>query len=374
MAGTDEEAHACALLQRHQHSPAMPTAAIIGAGITGLSAAQVLTQAGWQVQLFDKGRVPGGRFSTRELTSPMRLIDHGAQFLTARDPHFFAQVMSWEKIGWVRRWCDGIPLLTAHELISTCDGFPRWIGVGGMRGLAQRLAESFTLQNPATVTALRQEQNRWAISWVVGDAIRHPSNEPVQTAFADAVVLTQPAPQIITFLDQSHLLVPTELGELHYDPCLAVIIDAPQQIQAFLPNPGAVRIDDPASPLSWIASARARGQCEQGDALLLHATGAWTSAHDTNATELARQLLRDAQPTLERLLLSDQINNYPARAHRWKFSRCVKTIPQPFLSLSLPAPLVIAGDSFGDCPRVEGGWISGKLAAEYVAQIRSLTL
>ena len=47
--------------------PAPPTIAIVGAGIAGLSCADRLRAAGWAVTLFDKGRAPGGRLSTRRL-------------------------------------------------------------------------------------------------------------------------------------------------------------------------------------------------------------------------------------------------------------------------------------------------------------------
>ena len=43
--------------------------AVIGAGMAGMACAEVLVQAGWAVDLFDKGRGPGGRMSTRRITT-----------------------------------------------------------------------------------------------------------------------------------------------------------------------------------------------------------------------------------------------------------------------------------------------------------------
>ena len=64
--------------------------AIIGAGMAGLSCARALIAAGQNVDLFDKGRGPGGRMSTRRMETPIGEIrwDHGAQFFTARDDRF----------------------------------------------------------------------------------------------------------------------------------------------------------------------------------------------------------------------------------------------------------------------------------------------
>ena len=77
----------------------MPNAIIVGAGIAGLSAAQVLTDAGWQVEIIDKGQTPGGRFASRWFGDRTRRIDVGAQFLSARDPVFAAAVDQWPREG-----------------------------------------------------------------------------------------------------------------------------------------------------------------------------------------------------------------------------------------------------------------------------------
>ncbi len=79
---------------------------IIGAGMAGLSCAQALRHQGHNVIVFDKGRGPGGRMSTRHVGTPLgeAAFDHGAQYLTARDPAFLAQVDRWARVGHVARW------------------------------------------------------------------------------------------------------------------------------------------------------------------------------------------------------------------------------------------------------------------------------
>ena len=64
--------------------------ALIGAGLAGTAAARALTEAGHKVFLFDKGRGPGGRLSTRRVETALgqARMDHGAQYVTAQTESF----------------------------------------------------------------------------------------------------------------------------------------------------------------------------------------------------------------------------------------------------------------------------------------------
>ena len=61
---------------------------IIGSGIAGLAAGQLLQKAGHNPLILDKGRRVGGRMSTRRAGE--FLFNHGAQFVTARSVAFSA--------------------------------------------------------------------------------------------------------------------------------------------------------------------------------------------------------------------------------------------------------------------------------------------
>ena len=62
------------------------TVAIIGAGISGLTAARMLTDAGIKVTVFEKSRGVGGRTANRR--SEYGSFDHGAQYFTVKDREF----------------------------------------------------------------------------------------------------------------------------------------------------------------------------------------------------------------------------------------------------------------------------------------------
>ena len=67
---------------------------VVGAGLSGLMAAQEIHNAGHEVIVFDKGRGVGGRLATRRIDAAT--LDHGAQFFTVRTNEFAAHVDKWE--------------------------------------------------------------------------------------------------------------------------------------------------------------------------------------------------------------------------------------------------------------------------------------
>jgi len=96
--------------------------AIVGAGIAGLSCALRLQQDGCNVTVLDKGRGAGGRMSTRRIAMPGGegaggevAFDHGAQYLTMRDPAFVEAMHGWEAAGVVARW----PAAGEHAWVGT---------------------------------------------------------------------------------------------------------------------------------------------------------------------------------------------------------------------------------------------------------------
>ena len=71
--------------------------AVIGAGLADVSCARQLTAAGRQVTVFDKSKGMGGRMATRR--GDDFSVDHGAQYFTAQQPDFHAEIHAWQTAG-----------------------------------------------------------------------------------------------------------------------------------------------------------------------------------------------------------------------------------------------------------------------------------
>src|SRR5690349_18625283 len=110
--------------------PFVPRVAVIGAGLAGLALARFLTETGFPVKVFDKGRGPGGRMSTRRREEGT--FDHGAQYFTARDPGFQRMVRTWEERGLVAQWRGRFGSLSHGTVTPETQGPVRYVGVPGM--------------------------------------------------------------------------------------------------------------------------------------------------------------------------------------------------------------------------------------------------
>ncbi|WP_298288108.1 FAD-dependent oxidoreductase [Novosphingobium sp.] len=156
---------------------AMPTVAIIGAGMAGLSCASLLVERGWHVTLFDKARRAGGRMASRRLETAhgTASFDFGAQYFTVRDAGFAAEVARWAEAGIASRWPD------ARE--------DAWIGVPTMNTVMQALSAPHDVHFSHHVSGVARENGRWRL---LGEGM------PAQ--HFDAAVLALPAEQAAPIL------------------------------------------------------------------------------------------------------------------------------------------------------------------------------
>lgn len=310
---------------------------VIGAGMAGLIAAAELQRSGRRVLVLDKSRGVGGRLASRRIGGAS--FDHGAQFITTRDPRFAAVLEQGRQKGSIQEWCRGF---------SGCaDGHTRWRGNPGMSAVAKQLALGLDIYLETQVLALRRADAKWRAETTSG----HSFN-------AAAVVLTSPVPQSLAMLEAGGTVLPPELGRrlaaIEYERCLAVmaVLEGP----SCLPAPGGLSLDH--GPIAWIADNQLKGISAE-PCLTLHATPAFSLDHwDRDRQESGRVLLDAAAAWLGAGIRTFQV-------HGWRYSKPVRVDEDPCVLVSQSPPLVLAGDAFAG-PRVEGAAISGWAAAEAI--------
>jgi len=150
--------------------------AIVGAGISGLTAARQCQKAGLAVTLYDKGRGVGGRCATRRRDD--FAFDHGAQLIGATDAGFRGVVRKWMIATAAQRWkgrFQGLP-----------DGLTPFVGAPGMNALPKQLAQGLNVYLPVEIAEITpQDDGQWGLRDAEGRLL----------GAYDAVLLTCPPEQ-----------------------------------------------------------------------------------------------------------------------------------------------------------------------------------
>jgi renalase len=332
-----------------------PRTVVIGAGMAGLRAAQILDAAGHEVVILDKGRSPGGRMATRRIGHSR--VDHGAQFFTVRSPEFAAQVNHWEAAGVVEVWSHGFGL--GSQSAPDSDPYPRYIGVGGMTAIPKFMAHNLDVRCGQMAFTIRKiDGQTGSTSWEV-------TTDDGATLPADHVIVTSPLPQTASLLMESGTPIPDDLWRIGYHRTIGVLValDGPSALSEH----GAVTGADLVSPdLGFVADQQLKG-ISTAPALLIHASHQWSLQwweEEAEATTAA--LLNLAAPYF------GPSRPIETQLKKWRLAAPASLWPTAFW-VDDSESLYLAGDAFNAGPanvaNLEGAFLSGTAAAQHLLAV-----
>ena len=305
--------------------------AVVGAGISGVACARVLTEAGHDVVVLDRGRVPGGRMASRRLDG--RYVDLGASYLTARDPAFVAVVDGWLARGIARPWTDTFQVASPAGLGERKPGPIRYAAPAGLRSLVTALAAGLDVRQEVEVTA-------------VGPG---PS---IGGAAYDAVVLAMPDPQALRLLDLSLAAERAAIDGRAWEPVLALAAGWRAREWDF----DGLFVNDSAV-LDWVADDGAR-RGDGAPVLVAHSSPAFAAsrlvdppAAGPELVAALRGMLGLGEPTW-------------SRVQRWTFAKPVGTREQSHWLGE--AGVGLCGDGWG-AAKIEAAWLSGTALGQTLA-------
>jgi renalase len=302
---------------------------IIGAGMSGLSAAKILSQKGHEVIILDKGRGIGGRMSTRSIEQGK--ADHGAQYFSVKSPEFQALIDELQAENITATW-----QLAQRENI-------RYVGAKGMNTIPKKMAEKLTICLNEKVALITQNQVK---------------TESGNSYSFDNLIVTIPIPQATELFLNSKTVISEKdkivLESIEYAPCIAVIavLKEPTKIPT-----GGIILENQA--VAWIADNFQKG-ISVTPTVTLHTSAEFSKMHlEDDLNEISKTMLKSvSQWITPENIVSSQV-------HRWRYSNAVKRYEQPFYQLE-NQHIYLAGDGFG-MGNVEGAFLSGYFCSQHIS-------
>ncbi len=297
--------------------------------MAGLACADAIRAAGHSVALYDKGRGPGGRMSTRRLQTALGEvpIDYGAQYLTARDPAFRQKVHAWARLGLVAPW-----RLAAGDA---------WVGVPGMSAIIKHMASNHQVAWGHRITGMVRKGTGW---WLLG--------ETAEAGPFDAVLLAIPAEQAAAVLSLHDFFMARIALMARSQPCWTgmFVFDRPLG--------GVPSVIRDRGDLAWAARNSAKPNRPSPEAWTVQASAAWSGARlEEEKDEIVEQLLA----VLAEAAGTAIPHPIAALAHRWRHALSTGTgdgaLWNPGLGLGVCGDWLLG-------PRVECAWLSGQMLAQ----------
>jgi renalase len=319
----------------------MKKIAIIGAGMAGLACARVLITQGFDVQVFDKGRGPGGRMSTRRVPTDMGEVsfDHGAQYFTARDPDFVAEVARLTDLGAIAPWTGELVKLHEDGSNSPLANEDVFVGTPSMNAVVRELGDGVAIAWGTRVETIIPTGASWQLTSEKGQVL----------GSFDHIVCAVPAEQVAPLLEAINPDFANQAKAISSLPCWAglFVFNRPIAIPF-----DAMRVED--HPIvDFVAMNHSKPGRADIPAYVVHAHADWSQAHLEDAPELIAQHLEQA--------LRSYGDNTPdlifGAAHRWRYARVEVARGVGHLWDSAQR-IGVCGDWLSG-PRVESAWLSG---------------
>ena len=321
-------------------TPSNRTLAVIGAGVSGLTAAAQLQRSGWSVRLFDKGRGPGGRAATRRSASGG--FDHGAPYFTVQTAQGRALVERLYAQGVVAPWSGRFASVDAANAFHESPAHERWVGRPKMSALGRYLSRDLEVNLSTRIVTLGGKPGAWTLV---------DENEHHHGSF-HAVLMSCPGPQAATLLPKPSALHARCLA-MRYAVCWAGLVELTAQ-EPFAWD----SLSFEAGTLGEAFRSNSKPERSGAERWVVHAAPDWSSAHRHHAPEVVGQALTEAfeEATGQKV--------HTMTVHRWLYARALQSEGEVAL-IDSERRLGLCGDGMTG-GGVEAAYISGLELAKQV--------
>ena len=307
---------------------------IVGAGMAGLACAETLSRRNYAVQLFDKGRGPGGRMSTRRIATSVgeAAFDHGAPAFAANAPAFRQRLDAWIATGFAAAW--------------PAAGASCYVGVPTMGAPIREMAAGQAVRFATRVLQIEAATPGWRLVLDQGDAVDF-----------DCVVVATPAEQASELLAKIAPAFAAQAAASQSMPCWTAML----AFEKKLPTDADFLHGNVGDAIGLAVRNNAKPGRTGPDSWVLQATPDWSRAHLESDPEWIAAELTAAFAARLGVSLPPSVAR---TAHRWRYANPVANGPGILFDAALK--LGVCGD-WVTGPGVEAAWLSGTALAARIA-------
>jgi renalase len=334
--------------------------AVVGAGLTGMSCARALERMGCTTTVFDRGRRPGGRISTRHIESDGTTLsfDLGAPSFDRPEGEFGIEVDRWLEHGAASIWTPTEARWSEGMLKESPEARTRITGLPAMDAIPDHLAEGLSIQVSMTVRGLHRLDGSWILT------VTPWREDEREIGPFDSVVLAMAAPQSARLLAGTAPELAKSLERIRMSTTWVALLevdDAGDDLPEILHVPEETvltkLIRESGRPGRTVTPGRT--------SWVVHADDTWSSEHhDTERTEIAATLEQQARDVLEKITGRSIQATRKAVAHRWGMARSIETLKERCLRDDA-LRLAVCGDGIGGSD-IEACHLGGLAAADCI--------
>lgn len=321
---------------------------IIGAGISGLACATELSKAGFQVSIFDKSRGVGGRMSHRHYENWG--ADHGAQYFTAKDPLFQAELGRWLDAKVAEEWFGKIISLDQDGAKDLQKETQRYVGVPTMSAPAKYLAEKLKVSTLNTITEIKSSNGKWQMI--------SKENGLLPDIF-DQIILAIPSPQAKALVSQHSIELKNACEPVVMLPCWTLMVYLKKPLNLAF---DAAFVSDQL--FSWIARDSQKPGRSPYETWVAQASHSWTMSNiDLDQASAEEQMLNAFKE-----LTGVECDLY--QTHLWRYAK-LETPSETNFVMDSKLNIALCGDWLRNST-VEGAWMSGYSLAKKLILLNSI--
>ncbi len=319
--------------------------AIIGAGLSGITLAQLLKQYG-QVDIFEKSKHVGGRMAS--ITPDSFSFDFGTQFFKIKHDGFMSELKPFIQNGTIKRW-DGRFVEFSQGVITNRrnwdEKMPHYVGSPTMNHMTQALAEGLNINFQTSIQRI-EKQTLWHLV-----DLENQVHGPY-----DWVISTCPAPQTAELMPRT-FIHDDVFDQIQMQSCFSLMLGFQQQHDIGF-DAALIKGAD----ISWISVNSSKPNRPNSLCLLVHATNKWSDQHFEQDREATKQhLLSETQKHISLDLMQHDFY----ALHAWRYANMKKTPLQ--LLVDEKNQLAACGDWCLQ-GRIESAFISAVRTAETIIQ------